>query len=133
MGGQDGFARDPLTYDINGETLMAGLRLIPAKRFELGLGVAWTQSDAAIQPMALAAPEYAATHGSMAYDFTETHTYSDLDVSRLDANLDAKVKFVDNIWMTLMYRHAELEDDAPYLYDTSGSVDFYAAGVGWSF
>jgi len=31
------------------------------------------------------------------------------------------------------YRYLDFDDSSPYLYDTSGSVDFYNAGIGWSF
>ncbi len=31
------------------------------------------------------------------------------------------------------YRYLDFEDDAPYLYDTSGSVDFYSLGLAWTF
>jgi hypothetical protein len=135
MGGQDGYARALLGYDINSDSIMTGFRFAPGKRFDLGLGVSWTQSQAAMNPFDLAdqAAAFNATHASTVYDFSQTHTYSDLDTTRIDANVDARYKFSDDLWMTLLYRYADFEDDAPYLYDTSGSLDLYAVALGWKF
>lgn len=133
MGGQDGFARDPLAYDTTSDVLMAGLRLRPADSFDLGLSLTWTDSEASISQLDLAdqAADYVATHPSMIYDFTSSHTYSDLDTSRLDAEVDATYHFSKTLRLNLRYRRAEFEDDAPYLYDTTGSLDLWGIALSW--
>jgi predicted porin len=133
MGGQDGYARDPLSYDSASHIIMAGLTLKPADKLKLGLNLTWTESEAALAPFDLSAPDYVATHPSTQYDFSQTHTYSDLDLSRLEASVKAGYKFSPNMSLYLKYRYADFDDDAPYLYDTSGSIDIYTAAVSWSF
>ena len=135
MGGQDGYARALIDYETNSDTLMAGIRFEPAERFDIGLGLSWTQADAAMDPFDIAdqAAAFNATHASTVYDFSQVHTYSDLDTTRLDASFDAKYEIRDDFWVTLLYRYADFSDDAPYLYDTSGSLDLYALALGWTF
>jgi len=133
MGGQDGYARDPLSYDIGSDSLFAGLKFKPAERLSLGLSGGYTASDAAIRPFDLSAPDFVATHPATAFDFSQSHTYSDLDITRLDAEADVTYKVGEKSWLSLRYRYADLEDDAPYLYDTSGSFDLYTLAFGWTF
>ena len=131
MGGQDGHSRDLLTYDIASNSIFAGLRFKPAERLSLGLSAGYTQSDAAIDQVDLSAPDFVATHPTTAFDFSESHLYSDLDVTRIDAEADAQYTISERAWLTLRYRWADLEDDAPYLYDTSGSFDLYSLAFAW--
>lgn len=37
MGGQDGYSRDLLTYDEEANTLLGGIKIHPAGRWDLGL------------------------------------------------------------------------------------------------
>jgi hypothetical protein len=133
MGGQDGYARDPLSYETASDIVMAGISLRPSEAFKLGFSLTWTESDAGLDPFDLSAPDYVATHPTMQYDFSQAHTYSDLDLSRLEAAVKAGYKFSPRASFFLKYRYADFEDDAPYLYDTSGSIDIYTAAISWSF
>ena len=133
MGGQDGYARDLLNYDSTSDTVMAGLRVHPNESWDLGLNVTWTTSDAGLDPFALPAPDYVATHPSTVFDFSKTNTYSDLDVTRIDAELDATYHFNKTFRVNLGIRYADYSDDEPYLYDTSGTMTLYSASLGWSF
>jgi len=133
MAGQDGFARDLLGYDSTSNTVMAGLRIHPNDRWDLGFNLTWTTSEAGLDPFSLTAPEYVETHPSMAFDFSESHTYSDLDTSRIDAEFDATYHFNKTFRVNLGFRYADFSDDAPYLYDTSGTMTLYTASLGWSF
>jgi hypothetical protein len=133
MGGQDGSARDLLNYDSTSNTLMAGIRTRPSERLELGLNLNWTESEAGLDPFDLPADDYVATHPTMAYDFSIAHTYSDLDLSRLDGQLDATYTINEELRMSFEYRYIDFTDDDPYLYDLSGALDVYTFVLGWSF
>ncbi len=112
---------------------MAGLKFRPADPWELGLGLTWTRSDAGLDPFSLAAPDYVATHPSMSFDFSESHTYSDLETTRIEAQVDATYHFNKTFWINAAYRYADYSDDAPYLEDTSGSISLYSVAFGWKF
>ncbi len=122
-----------MSYDISNDILVLGIVVKPVDRLRVDLSGTWTQSDAAIDPFDLSAPDYVATHPPTAYDFSQSHLYSDLDVTRYDAQLAATYDLADRYWLSLQYRYAELEDDAPYLYDTSGSFQRYGAAFGLRF
>ena len=133
MGGQDGFSRTVLDYSSEMNSLMAGLQYQVKDKMELGIDFGLTQSEAALAPFELPADDYVATHPTMSFDFTNTYTNSDLDSTRIDADLWAKFWFKDNIWLRLRYHYVDYQDDAPYLYDTSGKYQFATAAVGWVF
>ena len=133
MGGQDGFSRNVLDYSSEMNSLMAGLQYQVKDKMELGIDFGLTQSEAALAPFELPADDYVATHPTMSFDFSQTNTNSDLDSTRIDADLWAKFWFKDNIWLRLRYHYVDYQDDAPYLYDTSGKYQFATAAVGWVF
>ncbi len=112
---------------------MAGVKLSPSDRFDLSLDATWTSSDGGMDPFSLAAPEYVATHPNTSFDFSQTHTYSDLDVTRFEAQLTARYHFNKSLWVNGAVRYADYSDDEPYLYDTSGSITFYSMAFGWRF
>jgi hypothetical protein len=37
------------------------------------------------------------------------------------------------MWLSGQYRYVDLQDDAPYLEDESGTVDYYTLGLGLRF
>ncbi|MCP4896907.1 MAG: hypothetical protein GY906_08015 [bacterium] len=133
MGGQDGFSRDMLSYNIDNNVLMGGINIKPSDTFKLGLNLTWTKSEAALDPFDLPADDYVAITPTMFYDFSRSHTYSDLDTTRVDAEVTAKWKLGDAFWLYGAWRYADFQDDAPYMYDTTGSVSFYTLAAGWSF
>ena len=53
--------------------------------------------------------------------------------SRLELGVHGRFEINDGLGIVAGYRYLDFEDDAPYLYDTSGSVDFYNLGVAWAF
>ena len=133
MGGQDGFSRTVLDYSSEMNSLMAGFQYQVKDKMELGIDFGWTQSEASLAPFELPADDYVATHPTMSFDFTNTYTNSDLDSTRIDADLWAKFWFKNNIWLRLRYHYVDYQDDAPYLYDTSGKYQYASAAVGWLF
>jgi hypothetical protein len=133
MGGQDGFARDQLTYNSESNVLMGGIKFKPTEKFYIGLYLTNTDSTAGLDAFDLSAPDYVATHPPTSYDFSMTHTYSDLDTSRLDAQVKVHYKLGASSWVSGVYRRAEFTDDAPYLYDTDGALDIFTFAYGMSF
>lgn len=133
MGGQDGFSRDVAAYNSESNTLMAGLKFGSEDTMQLGVDLSWMQAEAGLAPFDLPADDYVAITPPMSYDFSNSHTYSDLDMTRLDADLWARFQFGSNLWLRLRYHYVDFSDDAPYMYDTSGKYQYAAAAVGWIF
>lgn len=133
MGGQDGYQRDMLSQNTTSTTLMAGIRVKPTKVFSLGLNVSATDSEQALDPFDLPADDYVATHPPMSFDFSVAHTYSMIDVSRLEASADANFKFSNSMWMNLYFRYADYEDNIALFQDASGTISILGAYMGWSF
>jgi hypothetical protein len=122
-----------LNYTSESNTLMAGLKFQKKDKMELGVDLSWMQAEAGLAPFDLSADDYVATHPPMSYDFSTSHTYSDLDSTRIDTDVWAKFWFKTNFWLRLRYHYVDYQDDAPYLYDTSGSYQYAAAALGWVF
>ena len=133
MGGQDGYSRNVLDYTSESNTLMAGAKYGKQDSMEFGVDLSWMQAEAGLAPFELTADDFVATHPLMSFDFSQTNTYSDLDNTRIDAEIWAKFWFRDGLWLRLRYHWVDFQDDAPYLYDTSGSYQYAAAAVGWFF
>ena len=70
---------------------------------------------------------------NQSYDFSQTYTFSDLDVSRTELGARFRYAATELLAVWGYYRYLDFEDDAPYLYDTSGSVSFYSLGLAWTF
>lgn len=133
MGGQDGYSRDLLAYNEEANSLLAGIKIRPAKTFDIGLDVAYTAAEGGLDQFDLPAEDYVATHPPTAFDFSQSHTYSDIDVDRLNLDVMLKYKFTADLWLRLWYRFADYSDNEPYLYDTSGRVQWATLSAGWSF
>lgn len=76
---------------------------------------------------------FAANKPNQSYDFSQTHNYSDLDTERWNLHLYGRIFLRERFWLYGGYEYLDYADSAPYLYDTSGSVDRYSARLGWSF
>ncbi len=133
MGGQAGFSRDLLAYSTESNVLMGGFTVHPNDRWDLGLHLVWTSSEAGLAPFDLPADDYVAITPPAVFDFSETHTYSDLDTTRIDGEVSAKYQINDEFRLYGAWRYADFSDDAPYLYDTSGSFTMYTFALGWTF
>ena len=133
MGGQAGFSRDMLDYSSDSTTLMAGLKYQVKNKTEFGIDFSYMQAEAALAPFDLPADDYVAITPPMSYDFSTSHLNSDLDNTRLDADLWAKFSLSAKWWLRLRYHLVDFQDDAPYLYDTSGKYQYATAAVGLVF
>jgi hypothetical protein len=59
--------------------------------------------------------------------------FSDLDYRTITQNIGVNVRASNNVMINTMLSFGDLNDSAPYLYDTTGSrVGFYA-GLSWIF
>lgn len=133
MGGQDGYSRDMVSQNTDSETIVAGFRLTPSKKFNIGLNIAQTKSDQKMDPFDLSAPDYVETHPPMSYDFSQSHLYSMIDLDRIDLNADANFKFTNEFWMNVYFRRSEYEDNVALFEDLDGSISVLGAYLGWSF
>ena len=80
-----------------------------------------------------AGEEFAALRPNQNFDFSLTHTYSDLDTRFIEAGIEARYDVRQDLYLTVGYRHLDFDDNAPYLGDDSGTVEFVSLGVGWAF
>ena len=133
MGGQDGFQRDMLHQSTESTTIVAGIRITPSKKFNLGVNVSQTDSEQALDPYDLPAPDYVETHPTMSFDLTNSHLYSMIDVSRLDLNADANFKFSNAFWLNVYYRYSDFEDNVTLFGDMNGNISILGAYLGWAF
>ena len=76
---------------------------------------------------------FAAARPNQSFDFSQTHTNSDLDTEFLEAGIQARYDVRPDLHLTAGYRYLDFNDNAPYLGDDSGSVEFVSLGVGWAF
>jgi len=108
--------------------------LKPIERLELDLSIAWNQADAALAPFTLTAPaDYLARNPNQSFDFSNSWSYSDLDLSRLEGAISLRYAITGRLSVQGEYRYVDVQDDAPYFEDLSGSVDFWSVGLGWRF
>jgi hypothetical protein len=64
---------------------------------------------------------------------SEIHDYSRLDFSELRATLGARFNLTEAIGLIGEISHFDVEDDAPYLQDVTGTVSLIYGGVSWTF
>jgi hypothetical protein len=112
---------------------MAGINVRPARPLTIALLASYTASDFAMDPMTLNGGEFAETQHLMPYDYSKNHTFSDLDVSRFDGSAELRYQVSKAFSLRGLYRYVDYQDDAPYLYDTSGTVHIVSGGFGLVF
>jgi hypothetical protein len=122
-----------INYDTKSNVLSLGLNVRPAEKLDFGLQLNWVDSQAAMQPFDLSAPEFTARVPLISLDFSETHTNSDLDTSQVDARLNARYAVNEQIFVRGFYRYVDFEDAAPYLFDATGRNHLFGFSLGWNF
>ena len=133
MGGQDGYSRNVLKYNQTSNSMLAGVTFRPGDNWDLGLNLSYTASEAGLEPFELPAEAYVAITPVMSYDFTKTNTYSNIDVDRFNFDAMLKYKFSEDLWLRFWYQIADFSDNDPYLYNTSGVVQWGTVTAGWTF
>ena len=123
-----------MSYNTNVNTFLGGISVGEQKRWKVKFDLGWNRADASLDPFRFENGEaWSASKPNQYYDFSQTNTYSDLDTTFWQAKLYGRYYVKKSLYVTAGYQYLDLQDDAPYLYDTSGSVDIYNFGVGWSF
>ena len=67
------------------------------------------------------------------YDFSEVHTYSDMDLSRIEFSGNLDVAVSKNLGLTFGLLYDDYTDDDPYLVDGTGTYTWLWAGLRFSF
>jgi hypothetical protein len=122
-----------LNYNEESNTLLAGIKVRPGENWDLGFNVGLTESEGGLDPFELPADDYVAITPPMSYDFSKSNTYSNIDVERFNFDAMLKYKFDNNVWLRLWYQLVDFSDNDPYLYDTTGAVQWATISAGWSF
>lgn len=113
---------------------MGGLKFKVTEIFKFGFDLAYVNSTAGMSQFRFTkAEDWAAPKPMQNYDMSKVHTYSDLDTTRLESDLWAKVTIFKSAFLYGDWRYVDYTDDAPYLYDTSGKISWYTLSLGWSF
>jgi hypothetical protein len=81
----------------------------------------------------LAPADFLARNPNMSYDFSQTWAASDLDLSRLEGSITARYSLTGRFLLAGEYRYVDLQDDAPYLEDATGTVSYWSISLGWNF
>jgi len=117
-----------LSYDTTYNTALGGIKFKPIEKFDSGLDLVWNSADAGLDPFRMPKGEaFAANKPNQSFDFSQTNTYSDLDTERWNFHIYGRLFFKENFWLYGGYEYLDYADNAPYLYDTSGTVDRYTA------
>lgn len=111
---------------------MGGVTFKPTERLDFGVDVVWNDVEASLDPFAIEVPERF-INANQFYDFTSTHTFSDLALARTEAGLRATYRFGAGTWIDLGYRYADVDDDAPYIENLTGSLDYVTLAFGKRF
>lgn len=118
---------------MRNHVLSGGVNVRPSDRLALGVQLAYVSSAASIDPFDLSRPEYTERFPLIALDFSQTHTYSDIDTDNTEARVDARLRVSDRVWVQGLYRWVDYNDDAPLLYDTSGRNQIFAISLRYGF
>lgn len=114
--------------------MLGGIEWKPTEKFELGIDAVWATGDGTLDPFTLSVPaDYLERNPNQSFDFSLTNTNSDLDFTRVELGLSLRYEFREAMAFWGGYRHVDYDDDSPYLYDTTGSIDYVTAGLAWTF
>lgn len=121
-----------LDYESESNTLMGGLTLTPNDRLKIAFDAVWNEAEAALQSFDFDVPEsYLAANPNQSFDYTLSYLASDLDVSRLEIGAEATWAVSERLALAGGYRLIDFDDDAPYLGDLTGQVEFVHLGLRW--
>jgi hypothetical protein len=67
------------------------------------------------------------------YDFTEVHDYSNLEYDELRITLGANYEVLPSVKLFGAVALYDLDDNEPYLQNTTGSVTVVSGGITWMF
>lgn len=114
--------------------MVGGVTFQPAEPLTVKLDLAWNSAEASLAMFRFPEGEaFAAGRPHQSFDFSQTHTNSDLDTRFVEAGLSLRYDVREELYLTAGYRHLDFDDNAPYLGDDSGTAEFVNFGVGWAF
>ena len=114
--------------------MVGGLSFKPAEALTLKLDLAWNSAEASLGMFRFPEGEaFAAERPHQSFDFSMTNTNSDLETRFIEAGLSARYDVREELYITAGYRYLDFDDNAPYLGDDSGTLEFVNFGVGWAF
>lgn len=129
-----GSAIEPIRYDSESTTLLGGLTFKPADRWRLGIEAVWNDSQASMERFEIQVPPaFLAANPNSLYEFGQTHLFSDLELSRSELRASARFHLTPARWIDAGYRLIDVDDEAPYIEDFTGSIDLYSVALGWRF
>jgi hypothetical protein len=129
-----GSTRSLIDYETSSTTLLGGLAWKPSEKLAVDLSLAWNQADAGLDRVELTVPAaYLAANPNQAFDFSQMHTASDLDLSRLEGSVAVSYEIGAKAALLGEYRYVDLEDEAPYLEDLTGTFSSWSAALRWRF
>jgi hypothetical protein len=136
---------------MTADVFLMDLRWIPSDKGEIYLTASYSQTDAEFDsltpafaddvpvelfPNGLPGPGHdedaPVAHGDY-QSLSEIHEYSRLDYSELRATLGARYNVTHGIGLIGELSYFDVEDDAPYLEDVTGTVSLIYGGVSWIF
>jgi len=132
--GQFGSSSDSARNNGTDTTFSIGGNLVASERVTLALDVTFSMWEESLDQVDLSAPHdiLEKLHWS-SYDLSRLHTYSDLDATSWDATLSAEARLGARTYGTLSYSYFDYQDDAPYLADLGGNIDYVRLGLRWAF
>jgi hypothetical protein len=123
-----------MKYEDDNNILTAGLNLRGSEKLDFALAFSWMNSKATMLPFSVTiTPEFAALVPKDTYDYQDTDGYSDIDVSRVYADLTARYRLNARTGLRGWYRYVNYSDEAPILYDTTGKNHVFGAAISWTF
>ena len=132
MSGQLGSTRSLLDYESEDNTFLGGVEWQPSERLEIGVDGVWSLGEASLDQFVFVVPDsYLAENPNQSYDFSQTHLNSDIDFDRVELGLRFTYDVSELLGLWGGYRFLDYEDDAPYLADTSGEIEYYSFGLAW--
>ncbi|HPR64204.1 MAG TPA: hypothetical protein PK014_08265 [Thermoanaerobaculia bacterium] len=120
-----------MSYDTESNILYLSTRVMPTEKMSLSLGLSYVTSTAGMNMIQFTpiSQEAADALGHEDYDFSAVHTYSDLDISRLELNGDMTLQLSKKVGVVFGFLLSDYKDDDPYLQDTGGTYSWVWTGL----
>ncbi len=123
-----GYASDMTEYETTGHVLFVNLEFYPVKNLDLHLNGNYTMAEGSFSSINMVLPHEVVHHGD--YDYSEIHTYSDLDQSYFEIDAGGNVALSENLGLYANVKYMDYTDDQPYVYgDYSGDWFDFSLGA----
>lgn len=117
-----------VVYETNTAAIFVTGDFYPDDKWELSFHGSYTATEGSFEAIDVSLPEEMLDIGD--YDYSETHTYSDLDFNQLELSLKGERRISSKTSLYLGIAYYDFADEAPYAYgDQSGSVLYTHSGL----